>query len=395
MYIEDILVGLTGYGVYSSWANIPLSRVHIKPVTSMALQVESNLPLTEKQAAYAIQILTKYRKRITATSGQDVMQFLNNPKYKLGIRKLMNKTISLSDDKQHIEIQFPYDAKLVDKLHSNRRFLSDPTSIKWTGKIWKLQLDESLLMHITDLFMDDGFIISDEIKTLIADINTIKENRHLYIQQLSHNNGEFVYKNAAKSVPPITSTDLLTVLFDAKKSGITDWDTSVSDMFHESGLDNITLQVLKNTEKMYTISTDNPIVCLTPIVKHHSRIMIIIPGGYELQSIVPCIDFLQKIGISNSAISVLFRLSNTTNKEFNQYVKDNKLNNPLSDTTKIAFVMGKLPKAVVEYDKEFDLVINLGMMSPHYVLKDYIKNHNCVINYNITSTMKESNFDNL
>lgn len=55
--------------------------------------------------------------------------------------------------------------------------------------------------------------------------------------------------------------------------------------------------------------------------------------------------------IDNSAVSVMFRLDNNTpaTREFNEYIKDNSLNNPLDKNTKIVYInKNKMPKMIIK-----------------------------------------------
>jgi hypothetical protein len=92
---------------------------------------------------------------------------------------------------------------------------------------------------------------------------------------------------------------------------------------------------------------------------------------------------MKELGITDEDMSVLFRLDSSSGAICNEYVKENKLNNPISEKIKIFFISGKVPKPLICSGIEFDAIINLGSNSAHYTQKNLVRNHHCVINYTI------------
>jgi hypothetical protein len=97
---------------------------------------------------------------------------------------------------------------------------------------------------------------------------------------------------------------------------------------------------------------------------------------------------LEQNGIPANEMSTLFRLSNENGNEFNNYVKENKLNGLVSKNTKIVFISGKVPKPLIEADVNFSCILSFGILGVHYTLSNYLKNHHFVLNY----ALKESDF---
>jgi hypothetical protein len=118
--------------------------------------------------------------------------------------------------------------------------------------------------------------------------------------------------------------------------------------------------------------------------------LFIIPGGSEYRKIQQIHTVLSDIGISDKKMSVLFRLSSETGKEFNDFVKNYGLNNPISEETQIVFVSGKLPKPLIESKIRFNSVVNVGFNNAHYTLKEYAKNQQNVVYFELE---KEKGFN--
>ena len=85
----------------------------------------------------------------------------------------------------------------------------------------------------------------------------------------------------------------------------------------------------------------------------------------------------------------MFRLDNGNGTVFNDIVKEYKLNNPITENTKVVFISQKLPKPVVKSNLEFKFVINLSVTwSSHYSINSYLDTLADVIRYAPTKKEK-------
>ena len=78
--------------------------------------------------------------------------------------------------------------------------------------------------------------------------------------------------------------------------------------------------------------------------------------------------------------------------DFNDFVKENKLNSPITEKTKIVFISSKLPKPFVKSKVKFNCVINLGFGGVHYSIKNFVENHENLIFYTEKKSQKEFEF---
>jgi hypothetical protein len=120
--------------------------------------------------------------------------------------------------------------------------------------------------------------------------------------------------------------------------------------------------------------------------------LIIVPGGMEFAKTKTMYEFLKGQGYQDDEMSVLFRLSTGQGTEFNEFVKDNNLNSPITDRTKFVFVSIKLPKPVVKSKINFQSVISLGKSNVHYTIREFFKNRQNLIYYCEKSSQKEFSF---
>jgi len=76
-------------------------------------------------------------------------------------------------------------------------------------------------------------------------------------------------------------------------------------------------------------------------------------------------------------------------------VKNTALNNPVTDTTKIIFLSGKVPKPLIKSNIEYHLTINLGYDNVHYTMREFVQRQENLIYYSKKQIQKEFNFDDL
>ena len=81
-------------------------------------------------------------------------------------------------------------------------------------------------------------------------------------------------------------------------------------------------------------------------------------------------------------MSVLFRTENNIDKRFNEYIRDNGLNNPLDNTTKIVYInSNKFPKPLLKSNWKPNTVLCMGSYRLNEKVNDYINAFDLVIHY--------------
>jgi hypothetical protein len=120
--------------------------------------------------------------------------------------------------------------------------------------------------------------------------------------------------------------------------------------------------------------------------------MFIIPGGLEMEKITKSYEFLKSLDITSEEISVMFRLPKETGEKFNIFVKDEKLNNPITEKTRVVFISAKVPKTVIESKIKFNCIVNFSLHSVHYTIRDFVKNHHNVVHILDKKPQRNLNF---
>ena len=372
MFVEDLISAL-------AWSlNSSMNSWDKKLIESFSDQIFRGMGLTEKQSALALKILKRNIPSLTQHFGTDPTTHILNPTYKLGIRKINeNKRISVVQNQIYskvIKLEFPYSEKYVNLLRLSRDFLN---FAQWDGdeKAWMVALSENSVDFLTENFDLKEFNCDDEFLSYVDQSKNIKDHLENYAPLLISNNGELKYENCSKFVPNLQATDILSGVFEARRSGVVTWDDTISNFIESDSVSSITKQFLKSdpgvnfelNRKTVQISD------LTDIIAHLKPCLFIVPGGSELQTLEVAYNLLKAMNIDDKNISVMFRLPSDSGKDFNDFVKFNRLNAPVAENTEIVFISSKVPKPVIKSNLKFGCVINLGFGSnAHYSIKSFV-----------------------
>jgi hypothetical protein len=391
MYIEDILTML-------------VIKAKLNPYDSTMLhsfydQISKGSGFTEKQSFVILKVLKKQIVKLNLLAGKDLTPYLDNPQFKIPIRTLNNvKRISIvphAEFNKVIKLEFPYNEKLVNSLRQEKLKLN---FVIWNPeeKAWLFSLDESSIQFIAPLIASDNFQADEEFKEYANQLTEITANLEKYVPMVTFENGVPAYSNAPNRVAPLTTPNLIEALFEARKVGITTWDDAANEELDRTS-NTVVRDFLKSDfdasfgldlEKHSLHSLRDVVKCLYPCI-------VVIPGGTELDKLKSSIDFLKDTGISESEISVMFRLPKDTGDAFNKFVKDEKLNSPITELTKAVFVSGKIPKVVIESKKHFNCVLNFNFYNIHHTVREYIKWHQNVIHVQGKIQQRTIEFGNL
>ncbi len=377
MYIEQI--------ISVSTFRVKFNHYDLKIMESFFDQTTKGLGLTEKQSNIAVKILKRYLPQLNAIAGKDISSWLDNPIYKFGLRTITTvKNISVVKDdsgSKLVKVQFPYDDSLLNEIKKERgNFIS--AEWKPDEKCWKFLLQDQVVAFLAPWLLEKGFTADDEFKRYADQIEAITSKVENYVPMLSFVDGNAKIINAHSSVPQPTSNDIIEAIFKARRAGITIWDQSVEDELNTHPMNDVVKNFIKSEiVSPFSINLEeNSILDLIPIINNLSPCIVTVPGGNELSKTKLALELLHAAGIDNGKISVLFRLPTETGSEFNNFVKDEKLNSPISDSTKVVFLSGKVPKPVFESTLKFNCVLNFNFYNVHYTLANFIKSQHNVIN---------------
>jgi len=112
-------------------------------------------------------------------------------------------------------------------------------------------------------------------------------------------------------------------------------------------------------------------------------ILVILPTENPLDNLIKLHKGLTNI-IFEQDMSVLFRVDNDkdTGKHFNDYIRLNKLNNPLDKNTKVVYInSSKFPKPLLKSEWKPNAVLTISSQRMNTKVSDYVKPLDLVIHY--------------
>lgn len=397
MYIEDLIHRLANDGPYLFLGNnIQLFKIDEGIIFSLSNQLTIGHSFTQKQATLAVRLCKKYERQLCFSLGKDITSYIDFPKFKLTLRTIStDKSVTIrkvpETNKRVISVAFPYDDTMVTnirvykKLISNKYSASSTVNFNHNNKTWDFDLREEHISWINQNIVDSTFIVDETFQDFINQAQDIKNNLEKYVPMVVFEENTFKFKNIPGNIPQPTSPDVVDVLVEARKYGIHVWSETIDAVLSKIDINPFLLKFLSSPELVALPEQNEKLTMedIISIVKFSIPCLVVIPGGSEKKHLEVCNHIFQKNGISKEEMSVLFRLNNETGQDCNLFIKENKLNNPVTEKTKIVFISGKVPKPLIEQKVNFSAILNFGISGVHYTLSNYLRNHHFVINYTL------------
>jgi hypothetical protein len=388
MYIEELIKFV------STTFAVTMSPRDTSMLESFDIQNLQGGGLTEKQRAAAVRILQNYQASLIPVLGSQVTSALANPVFKLPLRVLkVTKKISLIDRENYgraIKVEFPYNEDKVKLIRENKDRLNHA---QWDQELksWIFSLDEASIVFLVDFIGEEHYEIEEEFLEYIQQSQIIIDNIEQYVPMLVLENNLLKLTNLPKNLPELSATDTLEAVFESRRLGILTWSDEIDQKLQDLKLDENIKTFLGNDYNKKTLinSQNTPIECLEPIIKYMSPCLFVIPGGSEVEKLVMAYSFLNRLGIPDQEMSVMFRLPSMEGGDFNNFVKYHNLNSPITDETKIVFVGTKLPKSIIKSKIKFNSVINLGQHSAHHTIQEFMANQENVVIFTELSNTRE------
>lgn len=378
MYIEDLITKLAS-------SSIPLSTFDKNVIMSLYNQIYSGMQFTEKQGTLAVNVVKKYKKKLELVLNKNIDNYLSTPQFKHPFRVINTlKTIQIiknSANEKLIKVQFPYDDAVI------ARFKQERTKFYYCGwvdeeKAWNFSLDETSIQFLMTLLTEYNFTADEEFMNYAEQIKTIQQNIEKYVPMIVKTEENYNYVNVVEHFPKNTSSNLLEALFEARKLGIFTWDDAIDQEINSTNFDTEIKNFLKsNPSESYPLFlNEKPLATLKNVIKYLLPCLVNISAGAELTKLQNSINFFNDMGIDNSEISVLFRLSSDVGKDFNEFVRNNKLNSPVTENTKVVVISEQVPKTILVHRKTFNSVLNYNFYTAHYKMRDFLRYQPNVIN---------------
>lgn len=386
MYIEDLVTRIACYGKWIFDPSIKLgSPFEEKFINSVAQQLDNGNGFTEKQAMLAVRIVKTVEHELIKEFGAGKWD-LDDPVFKMPIRTISQSkhvTVDYKSTPPRINVYFPYNETLVAGIKEYKKnklgFVAD-----WSpeDKCWAFALGEENICFIQRNLIPVGFTADEDFKELVGQITAIELEMENHVPMLSLKDGRPQFVNVFKTVPQPADDNVIKSLFLARKYGITTTDDNITEHPSFQYANPVTKTLLNTYNHIWVDKRLHGIEQFADVVDYAQPLLIVVPGGNEYEHVKNWHGFLKLRGIKDDEISVMFRLPNEGKGDFNIYVRDHKLNNELTENTKVVFISVKVPKPLIKTNIKFDAIINLGYyMNTHYSLETLLRSVATLIFY--------------
>ena len=371
--IEDLILHI--YDPMNGYDRKALPARDRSILFSMASQLKKPLALTEKQGLLALKILDENKHLYERI--EEFNSLLSKPLYKYTFRNIDSTRKIFIQNENQIAVKFPFDNslnKLLEKIPGRKNY-----DIGSRAHIYRL--NETNIEFILNTFKDRNFEIDSKLVQWYKEIEEIKSSPISYIPCAYINNSLKVINcnsYAEEYYESNKTGNLIEDLFLAKSMGL---------FFTKDLHDIIQNQTLSDLSKRY-LSNHHHSVSVGGILKQDLCMMfqelnsypILILADDDEKQFVSWIIAFRQYGVDPCQISVLFR--SDKNVAFNDYIKDQKLNNLVDNNTKVVFIKNKMPKILYKLKFTPKLVISSSSFYVHYTSQKLVDSHPAVMYYN-------------
>ena len=361
--IEDLLEAAAGM---SQHPKIQLDKEDITIMHSIARQVFKGTALTDRQFALMQEKLSKYKTQfinIHCDFDYAVKQ-LRQPLREIDRSKYIkictsNDEIPLKGidyNQKWIKIRFPFNKTTIVTVQDLQRTLTgsaDYYHAKGTHEHY-FSLNEISIHYIVTTFIEKNFEIDKELISISNEVETILKNKESYIPG--------IYNGVIKNLSPEALKNIEEELGDIESVP----HIKIIDRHRRYGIKHID-KTLPVVDLQTEIAMRDKIELLCQPSKHDNRylleslynldrfpLLVVLDEANNLaeRQLYECFNFFRHVMLHNEQ-SVLFRMSNASNTgaSFNEYIKDNNLNNWVDKQTKVVYINNsKLPKLLISCD---------------------------------------------
>lgn len=351
--------------------NISIEEVDKTLLYSIGRQVHRGMALTDRQFDLAKQKLEYYRPAFENLN-IDIDVCKDNLKQPLReIDRSQYIRISEHKNEDKLVIRFPFNKPKIMILQKKVKSCIpiDEYYHDKGSQTHYFTLNEINLYLLVSAFKNKHFDIDKEVLDIYNELEEMNNNKHKYVS------GIYNFKLCNLKTKAIE-----TVISDVGEPPCQKNLALYKDRRYTYGLDYFDEKELEHSLRNLNILSQK-------IINRKSIRVFISNKKYSIENLVKCLwelnrlpllvvidhDFsLEYLHQFHKAISgfvldeeqtVMYRLDNNTNFEFNEYIKNNNLNNPLDTNTKIVYISSnKVPKPLIKSNWRYKAMLNIGFI---------------------------------
>jgi len=378
--IEDLLE-ITAQLVHDV-PKIQIAHSDVNIMYSVATQVFKGTALTDRQYALMQEKLELYKDQFSPYCDFD--QVVTTLRHELRTID-RSKYIKISEDNgiHAIEVRFPFSKKLIVKLESAIIPSDEHWHPKGSHKHF-FTLTEKNIVIILDIFKDSNFEIDKDLVSLYNEIKLI--NADDYIIRIEDNNLINLHPEGKKvleeQLGPLDENNVICYKDRSILYGISKFDDNALQNIEQHDI--LTKKIANRNHNEVHISTKEwSIDALFESLSILKRfpLVIFLDDQDPYTGLVSTYPSIRNF-IDSSEISVLYRLSGDASNGYNEYIRDNNLNNPLDTNTKIVYTnRNKVNKPLLQSDCTPITALMYDNLRTSSSVATWVKNFDLVIDF--------------
>lgn len=385
--IEDLILCLAGIKPVDAERDPPqLMSSDYTLIHSLGRQIFKQIGFTDKQYELAKRKVDDYSSYFAFLDDlEEIKSTTSLPLREIDRSRWIH--IERSEKGPRIAIRFTFQKKLISSIEELRRKISDKSDYDKESKTHYFEYSERNLFEIVEAFSDKNFELDELSLEIYQKLKELRKEDHvpgvydLTIKNLNHRGVEKLVEELGEP----KKSNLLLYKDRAFKYGleyvdpVTDEDTGslaykIAHRRHPS--------VTINNQ---TYKTDELLLSLDKLDRY--PILILLPQETCYDCLIELHQYARNL-ISVKETSVVFRLDNQGEGiHFNNYIKDQALNNKVDSNTKLVYTLdNKIPKPLLQSDWSPQVIIVYGINripSTKKVLECYA-DKDLIIHYNDT-----------
>ena len=392
--VEDYIEILVGFHTNSNDYKFVIEKSDFNLLTSLGRQTLRMIPYTDRQYELVKQKLLEYNEQFVMNGFDDIQSQFNELRMPLRSidRSRWIKIITL-DDNDYIGVRFSFNKKLItvlDKLNS----IEDKGLYDKKLKIKYFKLTEKNLHSIINLLKDKNFTISPELQEKYEILEMMNNNKKdhvpgIYSLSLKNLNEKAINYmvstiGSEPSIANLAKYKDRNTLFGIKHFDQADLDNSINR--YTSLSQKI---VRRNNAKILIDPTEYPFDRVAESLLELSRypILVVLNDQNDFDNLTKVYQSFRNI-FNSDDFCTLYRKDNSSpdNIAFNNYIKENNLNNSLALSSKVVYTnINKMSKVLLQSEWNPQCAVFMGSIRSN-TIDPYINELDLVIHYDVESS---------
>lgn len=361
--IEDCIKSIVQHNF-----NFKIDNSDVVIIKSISNQITKNIGLTDKQHALMIAKLSKYKNQFIEkgfVNFDNSLACVNIPLRTVNREKSITlhdtSPINNSFAKKWFKVKFPFSKNTINIIDNCVKQIDNKSYYHQKGSNEHFfKFNEIIVDLVISKFLDKNFLIDIEIMEFYQDIQSVKHNEIPLIPTIFKNElinfTDSAVKFIENEIGKINDKNIFKFYDRRLRFGITKLTVPV--------IDNLYGKIISRESTEFVVDPninefDNLVNCVIELDR--LPLLVLVDEDCALEQVSKIYNAFKNY-IPAREQSVLFRLENNIDRNFNDFIHENKFNNWLDSTIKIVYInKNKLNKILL--NTEWSPICALSMSS--------------------------------